>query len=308
MGLIPFWARAEQDSSAAKPKSARVIVCGNEKGGSGKSTLSVHIAIALLKAGHRVATIDLDMRQRSFTRFFENRKSWSEKTKSQLVMPYHICLDRADGGLVLANEDQESRDLLHHIGEIEGSHDFIVIDTPGSDTYLQRLAHMVADTLVTPINDSFVDFDVLANVNPHTFEIESISQYAEAVRQARRERRRADEGLIDWIVVRNRLSSILSRNEARVHRCVEKLSAELGFRVAHGVSERVIFRELFPFGLSVLDQLEQEGQGSKPNQSHVSAREEIRYLIEALKVLPKTPKVPTPDFDAAAIPFGSLPN
>lgn len=308
MGLIPFWARAEQDANAAKPKSARVIVCGNEKGGSGKSTLSVHIAIALLKAGHCVATIDLDTRQRSFTRFFENRKIWSEKTKTQLEMPHHICLDRAEGGLVLANEDQESRDLLQHIGEIERDHEFIVIDTPGSDTYLQRLAHMVADTLVTPINDSFVDFDVLAKVNPHTFEIESISQYAQAVRQARRERRRADEGLIDWIVVRNRLSSMLSRNEARVHRCVEKLSAELGFRVAHGVSERVIFRELFPFGLSVLDETEKEVLGSKPNQSHVYAREEIRHLIEALKVVPKTSGGLAANFNEATIPFGSLPN
>ena len=110
MGLVPFWAKAEQESRAARSRVAHVIVCGNEKGGSGKSTLSVHITIALLKAGHRVATIDLDTRQRSFTRYIENRRAWARKSGIALELPSHFCLDRAEGGLVMANEDQESRD------------------------------------------------------------------------------------------------------------------------------------------------------------------------------------------------------
>ncbi|MGL4490342.1 MAG: division plane positioning ATPase MipZ, partial [Rhizobiaceae bacterium] len=196
----------------------------------------------------------------------------------------HLVVDRAEGGLVVANQDAENHEFAERIASVEGNHDFIVIDTPGSDTYLQRLAHIMADTLVTPINDSFIDFDVLARINPATHEIESISQYAQAVRQARRERRSTDRGMIDWVVVRNRLSSIQSRNEIRVETCVNTLAAQLGFRIASGVSERVIFRELFPEGLTAMDELDEKLLGSKPSLSHVSARNEIRSLIEVLKL------------------------
>ena len=52
-------------ASPAQSGSAHVVVLGNEKGGSGKSTTAFHIAVALLKAGQRVATIDLDCRQKA---------------------------------------------------------------------------------------------------------------------------------------------------------------------------------------------------------------------------------------------------
>lgn len=273
-----------KSNSMTKRKIAHVIVCGNEKGGSGKSTLSMHIAIALMKAGHKVATIDLDTRQQSLTRYIENRRVWAEKHDASLMIPTHLVINRADGELVVANQDAESREFAQRIALVESDHDFIVIDTPGSDTFLQRLAHLMADTLVTPINDSFIDFDVLAKVNPESYEIESTSQYALAVRNARRERRSADGSLIDWVLVRNRLSSIQSRNEMRLESCVNLLAAQLGFRVAAGVSERVIFRELFPIGLTAMDELNEAVLGSKPTLSHVSARNEIRQLIDALNL------------------------
>lgn len=272
------------ESVPPRGKVAHVIVCGNEKGGSGKSTLSVHIAVALMKAGMKVATIDLDTRQRTFTRYFENRKVWAEKNCLNLEHPTHSCLNRAEGELVFANHDAESRELAQCIAIVEHDHNFVVIDTPGSDTYLQRLAHMMADTLVTPINDSFIDFDVLAKIDPQTWNIESISQYAQAVRDARRERRKVDNIVIDWIVVKNRLSSLQSRNEQRLERCIERLSGELGFRVAPGVAERVIFRELFPMGLTAVDELDEATFGAKPTLSHLSARQEIRQLVDALKL------------------------
>jgi chromosome partitioning protein len=273
-----------KSSIGKKRQVAHVIVCGNEKGGSGKSTLSVHIAVALMKAGHKVASIDLDTRQRTFTRYIENRRAWSRKVGLSLELPTHFALNRAEGELVVANQDAESHDLADRIALVEHDHDFIVIDTPGSDTYLQRLAHMMADTLITPINDSFIDFDVLAKIDPDTYDIESISQYADAVRTARRERRKADNGMIDWIVVRNRLSNIQSRNEIKVEGCVSRLAAQLGFRMAAGVTERVIFRELFPIGLTALDEFEEHVLGTKPTLSHLSARQEIRQLLAALNL------------------------
>src|SRR5476649_326522 len=142
------------------PQSAHVVVLGNEKGGSGKSTTALHIAVALLKAGQRVATIDLDSRQQSFTHYIENRRAWAERARIKLEMPTHYCVARADGNSVEANEAEEFNSFSKAISAIEHSHDVVVIDSPGSDTYLMRLAHSMADTLVTPLNDSFVDFDV----------------------------------------------------------------------------------------------------------------------------------------------------
>ena len=71
------------DKAQARP--ARVIVVGNEKGGSGKSTVAMHVAVALVKARpERVATIDLDIRQRSLTHYVENRRAWGERIGREL--------------------------------------------------------------------------------------------------------------------------------------------------------------------------------------------------------------------------------
>jgi chromosome partitioning protein len=263
---------------------AHVIVCGNEKGGSGKSTLSMHIAVALLKAGFKVATLDLDSRQLSLSRYIENRRIWSLKAGVSLELPTHFAIARTDGALVVANEDAESRELTERLSAVEKDHDFVVIDTPGADTFLQRLAHLMADTLVTPINDSFIDFDVLARIDPDSGEVTEISHYAQEVRNARRERRNADGGFIDWIVVRNRLGSLHSRNEQRLLKAVERLGKEIGYRVADGVTERVVFREFFPIGLTALDEFDEHVLGTAPTLSHLSARQEIRKLLEALNL------------------------
>ena len=133
-------------------QSAHVVVLGNEKGGSGTSTIALHIAVALLKTGQRVATIDLDSRQKSFTHYIENRSAWAERARVKLDQPTHYCVVRAESGSVEANEAQELTTFSKAVSAIEHSHDVVVIDTPGSDTYLMRLAHSMADTLVT-LND-----------------------------------------------------------------------------------------------------------------------------------------------------------
>ena len=142
--------------------SAHVVVLGNEKGGSGKSTAALHIAVALLKAGQRVATIDLDCRQRSFTHYIDNRRAWARRTGLELEVPVHACIKLGETMQIAENETAELQQFVEAVSAVERSFDFIVIDTPGSDSYLMRLAHSMADTLVTPINDSFLDFDVLS--------------------------------------------------------------------------------------------------------------------------------------------------
>ena len=265
-------------------QSAHVVVLGNEKGGSGKSTTALHIAVALLKAGQRVATIDLDSRQQSFTHYIENRRAWAERARVNLELPTHYCVPRADGNSLDANEAKEFASFSKAISAIEHSHDVVVIDTPGSDTYLMRLAHSMADTLITPLNDSFVDFDVLGTLDQANFTVTGESHYAEMVRAARRQRRLVDGQLTDWIVVRNRLSVLGSRNKRLVGDGITELSKRMGFRSIEGFAERVVYREFFPRGLTALDDLDEQTLGARPNMSHLTAREEVITLLNALRL------------------------
>ncbi|MGE0063653.1 MAG: division plane positioning ATPase MipZ [Xanthobacteraceae bacterium] len=263
-------------------QSAHVVVLGNEKGGSGKSTTALHIAVALMKAGQRVATIDLDSRQKSFTHYIENRRAWAQRAGVKLEQPTHFCVARGESASLDANEAQEFASFSAAISAIERSHDVVVIDTPGNDTYLMRLAHSMADTLVTPLNDSFVDFDVLGQIDPATFSVMGESHYAEMVREARRQRRLVDGKLMDWIVVRNRLSTLSSRNKRLVGEGIAELSKRLAFRSVDGFAERVVYREFFPRGLTALDDLDETTLGTRPSLSHVTAREEVITLLNAL--------------------------
>jgi chromosome partitioning protein len=253
--------------------SAHVVVLGNEKGGSGKSTTALHIAVALMKAGQRVATIDLDCRQQSFTRYLNNRRAWARRTGLDLEVPVHCCIKLGDTMQIADNESAEFQQFMDAVSAVERTFDFIVIDTPGSDSYLMRLAHSMADTLVTPINDSFLDFDVLGTVDPATYSVIGESHYAEMVRDTRRKRRQLDGATCDWIVVRNRLSMLGSRNKQLVADSLNDLSLRLGFRAIDGFAERVVYREFFPRGLTALDNLDEATLGTRPSMGHLTARE-----------------------------------
>jgi chromosome partitioning protein len=272
------------DRDLGKPFTAHVVVVGNEKGGSGKSTTAMHVAVALLKAGQRVATIDLDSRQGSFSHYIENRRDWAKLARLDMEMPLHFRVSRGEGMRIDENEQAEFASFADAVTKVEHTHDFVVIDTPGADTYLTRLAHSMADTLITPLNDSFVDFDVLAGIDPQTFAVTRPSHYSEMVREARRQRRIVDGRVIDWIVVRNRLSMLGSRNRRLVGEGVHDLARQLGFRFVDGFAERVVYREFFPRGLTALDDLDEETLGMRPNMTHMTARQEVEALLAALKL------------------------
>jgi chromosome partitioning protein len=244
----------------------------------------MHIIVALLKSGARVASIDTDGRQRSLTRYLENRAYWARKTGVALEMPNHFAVPLATGELISDIEGREFRAFAEAVSRTEYGYDYVVVDTAGSNSYLMRVSHAMADTLITPINDSFIDFDVLARVDPETYEVQGVSHYAELVAAARRQRQMIDDRTTDWIIVRNRLSTLDSRNRRHLIKGLEALSGQAGFRTAPGISERLIFRELFPRGLTALDQLDKKTLGSEPTLSHVAARREIRNLIDTLNL------------------------
>ena len=265
-------------------RSAHVIVVANEKGGTGKSTVSIHTTVGLLKSGYRVATIDLDTRQRTLTRFLENRLSWAEQAGISLEMPFHHALDRGNSADVGDNETREFTEFAGAIEQIEHDYEFVVIDTPASDSYLMRLAHSLADTLVSPINDSFIDVDVFSRVHHDRAKRGAVAHYADLVLEARRRRRQVDAGMIDWVLLRNRVASIQSNNARQIASSIAKLATELQFRTAEGLHDRVIFRELFPIGLTALDAIEEGSKGGVLTNSQMAARQEIAELLETLRL------------------------
>ena len=271
-------------ASPGQSGAAHVVVLGNEKGGSGKSTTAVHVAVALLKAGQRVATIDLDCRQQSFTRYLGNRQAWARRTGLDLELPVHRRIESGDTMQVADNEMSEFQQFMEAVSTVERTFDFIVIDTPGSDSYLMRLAHSMADTLVTPVNDSFLDFDVLGSLDPVTLAVTGESHYAAMVREARRKRRQLDGTSTDWIVVRNRLSMPGSRNRQLLAGSLKDLSFRMGFRAIDGFAERVVYREFFPRGLTALDDLDEATLGTRPSLGHLTAREEVASLLRPLRL------------------------
>lgn len=270
-------------NSAHGRGSAHVIVLGNEKGGSGKTTTAMHVIALLLHEGARVGSIDLDGRQRSLTRYVENRKAWAEGAGVDLVMPDHAVIPRSDLDTVAEAQAAERAAFDEIFNCLSSENDFVVIDCPGSDTHLSRLGHAAADTLITPMNDSFVDFDLLGRVDPQNWKIKGPSVYSEMVWESRKRRVMADGGTIDWVVMRNRLSTLAAKNKRRIENVLEALATRIGFRVAPGFGERVIFREMFPSGLTLLD-LRAEGVDTQMSMSHVAARAEVRGLLDELNL------------------------
>ena len=261
---------------------AHIIVVGNEKGGSGKSTTCMHVATALVRMGHRVGALDLDLRQRSFGRYVENRLAYLRRTGLTLPSPNYRDMPEIDATLVPAGENAYDHRLSAAISALEPTSDFILIDCPGSHTRLSQVAHSLADTLITPLNDSFIDFDLLARMDHETGRVKGPSIYSEMVWNARQLRAQAGLKPIDWIVLRNRLGAQQMHNKKKVGAALEDLSKRIGFRVAPGFSERVIFRELFPRGLTLMD-LKDTGV-DQLNISNIAARQEVRDLLREIRL------------------------
>jgi len=249
------------------------IVFANEKGGTGKSTTAVHVAVALAYQGAKVAALDLDTRQATFFRYCENRAATQARRGVRLAGP---VFDTCRGDTIEALEEEAAR-----IGE---GADFLVFDTPGRDDRFARHVAASADTLVTPMNDSFVDFDLIGQVDAETFKVRKLSFYAELIWEARIKRSRAQieqqRREMDWVVVRNRTGYTDARNQRRIDEALTELSKRVGFRAIQGLSERVIYRELFPSGLTLLD----KGQLGELGTSHLVARQELRNLVQNLRL------------------------
>ena len=261
---------------------AHIIVVGNEKGGSGKSTTTMHVATALARMGHRVGGLDLDLRQKTFGQYVGNRARFTAESDIQLLSPHYIDLPEITEDNLQYGENLMDQRLSAAVESLEEASDFIIIDCPGSHTRLSQMAHAMANTLITPLNDSFVDFDLLAKVESDGTTVKGPSVYSEMVWSARQLRAEAGLKPLDWIVVRNRLGTQNMINKQKMGDAISHLARRIGFRVAPGFSERVVFRELFPRGLTLLD-LKDVGI-NQLSISNIAARQELRELIKALNL------------------------
>lgn len=286
-------ARTAPPGAPVATGGCHVIVVGNEKGGAGKSTVAIHLAVALMRMGRTVAALDLDLRQATFTRYLDNRDRWAASNGVALPTPERLPIRPGAARDLDIAEAEEKQTWVNTLSELKPRCDFIVVDAPGHDTHLSRLAHASADTIITPVNDSFVDFDLLAEVDPVTFEAGRPSHYSELVWECRKRKAITERKSIDWIVMRNRMSTLDSINKRRVGEGLKKLSERVGFRVAPGFSERVIYRELFPLGLTLID-LTETSSAVNFSMSHVAARQELRDLVIVLKL---------PELAGEALPF-----
>jgi chromosome partitioning protein len=259
-----------------------IIVVGNEKGGTGKSTTAIHLAVALLHKGYRVATLDLDPRQKTLTRYIENRRQHAASSGRDLVMPHHSATDPLEGADASATVVARAR-LAVHLRARE-NFDYIILDTPGTASALSRAAHEIADILVTPMNDSLIDIDVLARIDWDRRVVLKPSVYSQFVSECRLRSTNAAQRPFRWIVLRNRVSHIQSRNKRDIDALMDLLAQNIGFQAVSGFGERVVYRELFSAGLTVLDAPESTEDGAAAPSSHRAARAEVSNLLAAINV------------------------
>ncbi len=261
--------------------TANVIVVGNEKGGAGKSTLAIHLAASLLHGGASVGMIDLDLRQQSMGHFFLNRHKWL--AANDVSLPEPVLYPVGENGAAVAKLSAEDKAPLFEraFEAATAACDFVIIDTPGGDTSLSRSAHGLADLIVTPLNDSFVDFDMLGTVDPVTLDLLKPSLYSETVWNSRKQRALTSGRSIDWVVLINRLAPVEARNHKRLEERMALLAKRVGFRMGPGLRDRVIYRELFPFGLTIAD-LSPKVRPVAVSLQHVAARQELRGLMHAV--------------------------
>jgi len=270
---------------------ARVVVIGNEKGGAGKSTLAALIAISMLYRGQRVSVVDLDLRQQSLSRLLANRRRWLPAAGVEAPSPLEYKL--VDDPARIADDQPTALRLFEEAMTMAmGDSDLVIIDTPGGDTAVSRAAHLQADLIVTPMNDSFVDFDVIGNVDPVTMRLIRPSHYAETILNARAMRAQHNRRL-DWVVVRNRLAGADTNNRERVGKALNSLAEEVGFRIGPPLRERVAYREMFPFGLTLAD-VSPRLRPDNMSSPKLAARQEVNALLEALGLIVLArPEAPT---------------
>lgn len=268
---FPYYEPVEDDPFTlpiTRTKS-HIIVFANEKGGVGKSTTAFHICIALCNAGAKVAALDIDLRQLTLDRALNARAESAREYGVDLPGPRQI---------LLAQSTEAELEAKIRMAQIECA--FIVIDVGGHDSPIARRAISLADTIVTPVNDSFIDLDMLGRIDPRSGELKTLGTFTRLVAHLREPGLAVRAQPIDWVVMQNRARGMTTKNEVKFLTALTNIAPEAGFRLIPGLRERVVYRELFPIGLTLFDL----PLIPKLGRAQTAARAEISAMIEALKL------------------------
>lgn len=268
-----------ESGKAAENNSSRVIVLGNEKGGTGKTTLAIHLLLGLQAKGARVAAIDLDGRVAGFSKFLENRETWAKNSRQNIYTPPFFTVLPSQNKDAILREQEDFAGFASAVEKLEHISDYLILDLPSGDTYLSRLAHSMADILITPLNDGFLDVNVLGDVDNDDFSVKTINPYGKYVQDCFKRRKKIDGKGFIWLLVKNRVSSLGAKHKIKVDKALNNLAAKLDAKIATNIGDRVIFRELYAMGLSVFDVLDKQ-TGVKATASHNEAKKEILDLIK----------------------------
>jgi chromosome partitioning protein len=250
-------------------KKSHIIVFANEKGGVGKSTTAFHICVALCNAGHKVAALDIDLRQLTLDRALNARMDSAREYGVDLLGPRQI---------LLAQSTEAELETKIRMAQIECA--FIIIDVGGHDSAIARRAIFMADTIVTPVNDSFIDLDMLGRIDPRTGELKTLGAFARLVEHLKEPGLALRARPLDWVVMQNRARGMTTKNERKFIDALNAIAPVAGFRLIPGLRERVVYRELFPIGLTLFD------LGMIPNlgRAQPAAQKEIAQMIDALNL------------------------
>ena len=273
---LPAYQPASVDSFA-RPKptqKSHIIVFANEKGGVGKSTAAFHTCIALCNAGHKVAALDIDLRQLTLDRALNARMESAREYGVDLPGPRQI---------LLAQSTEAELEGKIRMAQIECP--FIIIDVGGHDSPIARRAIFLADTIVTPVNDSFIDLDMLGRIDPRTGELKTLGAFARLVAHLKEPGLALRARPLDWVVMQNRGRSLDTKNERKVIKALEAIAPVAGFRLIPGLRERVIYRELFPLGLTLFDVYRIPSLGLP----QLAAKAEIADMLAALELPTNSP-------------------
>lgn len=258
-------------------KKSYVFTIGNIKGGAGKTTVCMHLITMLMKQGIKVASIDTDCYQHSLTSYIKNREKYNEKNKAKLLLPIHFLIEINNK----IKQEEEKIIFEDTLAKAKDLAQIVIIDTPGNFCNISSIAHSYADTIITPINDSFLDLNLLVETDPSSLKINKMSIYTQMVWQQKLQRAQRNKEEINWIILRNRLSTLNAKNKKALSKVINKFAKKIGCKIAPGFTERVIYKELFLTGMTLIDL---DSKKSSFSLSHIAARQEMRSFLNFLKI------------------------